>query len=68
MQDDKNNGYHDGRGHVHKIQDGVQAAEDAGIPLDQIHHALICNRTATVIALMRVNIATLRALTEEAQP
>jgi hypothetical protein len=45
---------------------GVDSAESAGIPLDQIGRALDFNWTATAVALASGNLATLRALIHEA--
>jgi hypothetical protein len=49
------------------IWDGIEAAEMAGISLDEIGRALSHNWVATVIALARKNIAVLCALTAEAK-
>jgi hypothetical protein len=49
-----------------EIWSGVEAAEDAGIPLSQISLALSHNWSATVVALALRNAATLRALIDEA--
>jgi hypothetical protein len=77
MQDDDERGeYHTTGGLVYTgnwaleivaIWDGVQAAEDARIPLSQISRALAHNWSATVVALARKNIATLHTLIAEAQ-
>ena len=48
------------------IWDGVDAAEAAGVPLDEISRALGSNWSATVVALALRNLATLRALIDEA--
>ena len=67
--------YHAAAGYVHAgdllleiaaIWEGVQTAEDAGISLNQIGRALSYNWSATVVALARGNVATLRALIDEA--
>jgi hypothetical protein len=48
------------------VWDGVEAAERAGVTLDQIGLALTHNWTAAAVALARRNVATLRALIREA--
>jgi hypothetical protein len=47
---------------------GVDHAERAGVPLNQIGRALTHNWTACVGALARKNIVTLRVLITETQP
>jgi hypothetical protein len=68
--------YHASHGYVYTprlvlelgvIWDGVDAAEAAGVPLDEIGRALGCNWNATVIALAFHSLATLRALIREAK-
>ena len=74
MHDDERE-YHAAAAYVHigdraftldEIWSGVELAEAAAIPLDQISHALSHNWSATVVALALRNAATLRALIDEA--
>jgi hypothetical protein len=77
MQHDDERSYHSASAYVHvgpwavevsAIWAGIDAAEGAGIRLDEIHRALAHNWTPTVVALARRNMATLRALVDEASP
>ena len=49
---------------ISAIWDGIESAEAIGIPLEKIAGALVRNWTATVVALARGNLATLRVLIE----
>ena len=74
MHDDERE-YHAAAAYVHigdrvftidEIWSGVELAETAAIPLSQIGQALSYNWSATVVALALRNVATLRAMIDEA--
>jgi hypothetical protein len=73
LDDDSN--YHSNGGYVYTprlalelraVWEGVDAAETAGVPLDEISRALSFNWSVTVTALALRNLGTLRALVREA--
>ena len=77
QEDNEQPKYHSPSGYVYAgehalelaaIWSGIETAEDAAVPLEQIGRALAHNWTATVVALAFGNVAVLRALIAEARP
>jgi hypothetical protein len=75
MQSEDEPQYHNASGYVHAgcfafehcvVWSGVDSAEAEGFALTEIAAALSYNRDAAVVALALRNIATLRALIDEA--